>query len=479
MQAQLSPAAGLIEADVQVGTAPARPTDATGLGRRRGSNGQAADLGLGLVAAGRVQRTVPACRQAAHRALGVELVQQIAQAPADRQALSEVGQRRQVQPVGAELAARHRVHLGDVGQRHGLHLAPLRGQPAGGPGLAVAGGEGQALHRQSHAGRRPVGHKTPAQLQKGQWLEIARQAHRHVLHRGVQRQRLRQGLVPVDPGAQRGLAVLQIHRQIDLLAQAVHIDLRQVGIERAFPALPVAGPRQQRAACQRPQREALAPIGRRRGVQAELMLPPGIAHHQQHIPQLQRRRAAQLVHPAQHAAPDHELMLLEQPVGRRAAVHRSAGFGRPAAQVQPGHMPAAAGVAPHLQPRILDQQLRKAQAQRQQRRHRQRRRHAWQAQGLAAPAVAQHHIVQREGRHPAGALGFDAADLHRMPERAAGLRLHLRAPIIQAGQNHPVQSQPQRQGSQPQRQEGPEQQRQQRTRQAPPTLAGRVAQRGD
>ena len=460
-QPQLGLAAGLGGLQAQVGAAPAGPADATGLGRRRCGDRQAADLGPRAVGAGRVQRPVPAGGQAAHGALGVELVEQRAQALADRQALGQIGQRGQVQPVGAELAAGHRVAGAHLGQAHGLLLAPARRQLAGQPALAVTGGEGQPVDGQGHAAGRALGHEAPAQLLKCQRLQGRRQAHRDVAHRGLQRQRQRQRLVPVDPGPQRGLAMLQADRQVHMLAQAVDIHLGQVGIQRALPALPVAGPRQQRAARQRAQRETLAPAGRRGGVQAELMPAPGVAHHQQHVVELQRRSTTQLVHPAQHAAADHQLVLLEQPVGRSAAIHRRIARGLGQVDIQPGHMPAALGVAPHLQARVLDQQLLEAQAQRQQGRHRQRRRHLRQAQCLAPTRIAQHHVLQHQGRHPAGALGGDAADLHRMPECAAGLCFQLRAPFVQPGQNQPMQAQPHRQGPDPQPQEEPEQQGQQ------------------
>ena len=186
------------------------------------------------------------------------------------------------------------------------------------------------------------------------------------------------------------------------------------------------------------------------------MTPALVAQHQQHVAQLQGRGGAQLVDPTQHATPDHDLVLVETPVDRRRAFNPGVG-GR---HVQAGHMPAALGIAPHFQPGILDQQLLKAQLERQQRRHRQRGRHLRQAQGLAALRVAQHHIVQHKGRHPARAMHRNFTQLHRMPERAAGLRLDARTPIVQTGQNQPVQREPGHQDAGPGQQEQPEAQTQ-------------------
>ena len=123
-------------------------------------------------------------------------------------------------------------------------------------------------------------------------------------------------------------------------------------------------------------------------------------------------------------------------------------------------MPAALGIAPQLQPRVLDQQLLEAQLKPQQRGHRQRRRHLRQAQGLVATRIAQHHIVQHKGRHPARAVYGDLADLHRMPERAAGLGLDARTPIVQTGQNQPVQGEPGGQRAGPGQQQQPQAQTQ-------------------
>ena len=51
-----------------------------------------------------------------------------------------------------------------------------------------------------------------------------------------------------------------------MTAQLRHIDPGQVSKHLAFPLLPVAGPPQQWRTRLGPQREALAPVGRRRGV---------------------------------------------------------------------------------------------------------------------------------------------------------------------------------------------------------------------
>ena len=431
-------AAGLAGTDVQIGAMPTRAANAAGLGRRGSGNGQALHLGLHLVAHRGVERAVPARLQRLHPAFRVELLQQAAQRSAYRQALGQVSQRGQIQTVGLEFAAGHRMVACDLVKLHGLGLVPLQRELARRPDLAVGGGKRQAIDRQLHAAARALRDKTPAELGKSQRRQIPRQPSRHLAQRNIQGQRLRQALIPVNPSPQRGLALLQIHWQIDMVAQTIDIDPRQVGVEHALPLLPVSGARQQGAADLSPQTQTLAPVRRRRGIQPEFVTPPLVAHHQQQVGQLQGWCLTLFVDPAQQAAADDHFMLLKEPVGRSAAVYRSIGR----RHIQPRHMPMPLGIAAHLKPGVLDQQLLEAQAQAHQGRHRKRGRDLRQPQSLATPRIAQHHIAQHKRRHPARAVHRDLADLHRMPERATRLRLDHRTPFVKTGQNQPVQGQP-------------------------------------
>ena len=91
-------------------------------------------------------------------------------------------------------------------------------------------------------------------LLEHQRLDLLRQAQRHRAQRQVDRAALRLALGQLDPGAQRAVALAQLERQVDVAAQLVHVDARQVDEGVAAPALPVAGARQQRlgeAAAQR------------------------------------------------------------------------------------------------------------------------------------------------------------------------------------------------------------------------------------
>ena len=228
-----------------------------------------------------------------------------------------------------------------------------------------------------------------------------------------------------------------------MVTQLGHIGPWQAGMQRALPAAPVARARQQRTAGLADDGEAVAPIGRRGGVQPQFMPAAAVAQQQLHVGQRQRRRGALLVQPAQGAATHQDLVLAEDPVGGVVGTQRG-GLG---AQQQAAHVQPAGGVAAHIQPGILDQQLGEAKLQPQQRRHRQRSLHPRQAQRLAAGGVAQHHVLQLEAGQPATALRGQVPDLHRMPQCPRGQHFHPRAPFVQTRQNPRMQADPGRQRS--------------------------------
>ena len=64
----------------------------------------------------------------------------------------------------------------------------------------------------------------------------------------------------------------------------------------------------------------------------------------------------------------------------------------------------------------------------------------------APRAVEQPDLVQLEGRDPAAGVDADRTDAHRLAERRADALLDLRSPLLDAGQNPPVQRQPRHNG---------------------------------
>ena len=193
-----------------------------------------------------------------------------------------------------------------------------------------------------------------------------------------------------------------------------------------------------------------------------------VAHHEQHIGQHQRRRAALLVVPAQRAPANDEFMLAEQPVGRARI-----GAARRPAEIEAGHLQPALRVAANFELRTVNQQLLEAQLERQQRARRQRRHHARQAQCRLCAGVQQDHVTQLEGRRPAARSHADAADANRHAERLTGPLFDGPTPVFDVGQNAPVQGQPgQQQQATGQAQNGKTPTRQQPQRAAEPALEG-------
>ena len=167
------------------------------------------------------------------------------------------------------------------------------------------------------------------------------------------------------------------------------------------------------------------------------MVDQAVANHQLHVAQHQRLGLALRVGPAQRAAADHELALVEEPVGDRIAF--AAEF---TADVDPGNEDAPVRITPQLELRTVDQQLLEAQLEREQRARRDRCEHPRQAERGALLGVEHGHVAQLQRRHPATRSHLDVADSHRNPERPAGPLGDRLTPLLDVGQNRPVQGQP-------------------------------------
>jgi hypothetical protein len=434
--------AGLAGLELDVGARQSWPAHGAGRRRRQRGESQALDTPLGPVARRRVERALPADIERAGHARRRQLGQCAPRRVTDRQARGDGGHQRQVEPARAQAPAGHggrRGLRGLRGRQQRLGLLPGQRHVARRPDHAVARGEAQLFGRGLHTRRIALDTHAGAQLAQGQRVEPAAHAQRDVGQRDVGRQFAPMAGLQLQPGACGAAAVVQVERQADVLAQLGHIGCRQVGEQRAGPAPPVAAAREQRLRERTAQRKALAPGGRRRGIQPHLVPPQAVAQHHVHIAQLQRRRLAQLVGPAQHALADDDLLLREQPVGRRTVVGRCIGAGL---DVDPGDADAALRVAPHVELHAVDVQLRQAQLQCQQRLRRQRRAHRAEGERRLAGRVEHTNITQVEGRYPAAAAHGNGADAHRLPQGLAGLLFDRRTPCLDAGQNPPMQRQP-------------------------------------
>jgi hypothetical protein len=102
-------------------------------------------------------------------------------------------------------------------------------------------------------------------------------------------------LLDVRPGAQRAVAARQFHAQrvhVDVLPHAGGIDAGELGEQLPRPGVEVAGAAgQQGLAEHAPDGEAVTPLRGRRGVQAQQVPAPRVAHDPIDLRERQRRRA--------------------------------------------------------------------------------------------------------------------------------------------------------------------------------------------
>ena len=115
-------------------------------------------------------------------------------------------------------------------------------------------------------------------------------------------------------------------------------------------------------------------------------MPPGaVAQNQVHIGQLERRRAAQLVGPAQLAVKNRDLGLGKHPVGGRVVTAAAAALDGKARDVD-----LAFCIAAHIELGTVQVQL--LETEMQKRAWRDRRHHLRKAQCLTTARVKQLHI---------------------------------------------------------------------------------------
>src|SRR5665647_2327738 len=152
----------------------------------------------------------------------------------------------------------------------------------------------------------------------------------------------------------------QFHPQCftaDVLHDARHLDAAEVGIHLSRPGGKGARlDRPQRLFENSPEREAVTPFGRWRGIQAHQMALSAIAHDPVDLRQRQWRRGMQLVGPAHGATTDHELGLREKPIRRSAVAGVLA-----APDLQPADKDFSGGTAPDVEIGLVDIKLLKAQ----------------------------------------------------------------------------------------------------------------------
>ena len=418
--------AGLVGVELDGCISQAGPADRVGTLSRVRRQRQAAQHALDAVVQRRVDRPVPPRAELGDHAFGMNVGEQRAQSGTERHPAGDAGHHADVQPLGRELAAGHVLAFG---------LDPGDAQVALRPADAVAGDEAEVLRVDGDPVALPLRVEAALDLLELERLDALVEAQRHRAQRDVDGGALRLTFLHLEPAAQGAVAFAQLERQGDVLAQLAHVGARQVGEHAAAPAPPVAGAREQRLRKTAAEAEAVAPAEGRRRVEADVVIAQAVAHDHVDAGEYQRRRLPLLVDPADGAAPDHELLLLEEPVRGVAAV---VGTGVLAAEVEPGDTDVPGRVAPDVERRRVDQQLLEARLEGEQRARRERGEDARQAEGDPLLGVENLHLAQFQRRYPAARTDLDRAYLHDCPEQAARARLDRPTPLLDVRQNQPV-----------------------------------------
>jgi hypothetical protein len=450
----------LIEFEVDTGTGHTRPSgqgvepggghaaagrtaQAQGLHHATGTETPLAkgfERGLGVVG-------LPGGIKVGDLAFGLQAVQPAVGGRPQRQAGGHLTERAQVDAFGPQ---HRRGGAFATGNRMTDAQHPAR------PDVSVTGSETQVIAAEAETVGVPVGSQATLQTHQVQLGQIGTQPGPQVLQVQLGGDRTDLAALHVGPGLHAALAGEHLDvplGQVDVATQPTHVDAGKLGVQLAAPVVPwpgrpVGGVRhqiEQGLAQAGAQAEALAPFGRRCGVQPHLVLPAAVAHHQIQLPQRQRSvgLGPQLVGPAHGALADDELGLVEEPVARLASAVVVA-----AADVQPGHFDPALGGAPHVEDRRVDDDL--FDTQPPQRGHGHRHVDLRQQQGFLAPRVEQAHVAQcddgDQGRQQAlfarGRLGAQFADAHRYTHTGADPSLHGRAPLADSRHNPQVEGSP-------------------------------------
>ena len=349
-------------------------------------------------------------------------------------------EKREVDPLGLNLPAGHRLPR---------TLAPADRQVGGRPLHAVAEGEGQTLRGELTPVVIARSLQSTRQRTQDQRLGTRAQWQSHVSRRDVDRCRDSCTVGHVDPCPKRACALLQRHRQIDVLPQLADVSVGKVHMDLAAPALPIGGLRHQWLGESRHGGETITPACWRSRVNAQVVVAQRIANDDLYVGQRQSACGVQRVGPAQRAATNDKFLQIEEPV-RHAAV---AAIG--AAEVDPGDVDPAARIAHDVEFGIVDQQLREPRLERQKRTRRQRDHDARQSECGLRLCVVNGHVAQLESRHPAARSHDDFAHLHPLAKNRAGPALDGLSPPIDVRQNEPVQCQPRQDHQTPCREDGP------------------------
>jgi hypothetical protein len=293
----------------------------------------------------------------------------------------------------------------------------------------------QVLRLQLEAGGQPLAADAPGNRLQFQRLQLRTEGRADVRERDVGGAAHDLPLVQVRPCAQAATTLRDVYTQVGLLPQPGQIDPGEIGMHLAAPLLPAPGVRgQQRLAELAHQREALAPVARRRRVEAQHVAVAPVARDEVHLAEHQRRSTAFFVGPLDPAALQDHLGLVEEPVGGAPLVVAAA------REVQAAHEDPSAAVTPDVHARLVDVKLFEAQVP--QRPRRQRGDHRGQGERGAPLRVQQLDVLEGERRDQALAARADAADAHGHPQHLAGAQFQRGAKLADSRHNELMERTP-------------------------------------
>ena len=216
---------------------PGRPM-ASASGEGWAASERPLELALDPIAPRRIERPVPARSQLRDDAARADVGEQLAQRSADRHARRDLRHHADVEALGVELAAGRPRRLRPGARRRAGRSAASSGRRRC---ESRAGGR-RCWCRSSlfSASMRPA--------TCSNWSGSTALSRRRATARRARSTRggRRLAVLQLEPAAQRAVAFAQLERQGDVAAQLAQLGARQVGVDPAAPAPPVAAAREQR-----------------------------------------------------------------------------------------------------------------------------------------------------------------------------------------------------------------------------------------
>ena len=369
---------------------------------------QAGKAGIHRIAGQRVAIGAPLDAERRHRARRRKGRQTLANGRREGQPPGQPREHVEIELIGDELA---------LGRRRAALILKTQEKVGGSQLQAVGGPKAEALA----AGLGDAAFVAVAQPAFGVGQrnvgQILGQPHVGVAHREIGRHAADPPLGEFEPGAQAA-GTVGIERVIDPLAPGAKVGVVEAGVNLASPLARLCRIAAPQIA---PHVEGRRKARRRLGHQPETVACAAVFEAEFEFVEHQFVGPAQRVAPLQAGVADHDLALVEQPLGEVAAP--AIGFHR---QTGDGNLPV--GLTADRQIRRIDLQAPQAQAEQQQRTPGRFGFDVTERQGRLARRILDGQAADPEARTQARPLGGQTGDFHRQTDRP-GQHLLQFAPI--------------------------------------------------